>query len=159
MSNRNTAIPAVYLFLIKNKKVLLIRRAGTGYFNGYYSLPAGHVEGGELPQACIIREAKEEIGILVSKKNIEMIHSQYRTKNDETADRVNYFFAAKGWKGEPQNMEPHKCDDMRWVPLDKLPANTVPEVKLALACYRKKITYSEMPFNKKDLNPTKENNT
>ena len=158
MKSRNIAIPAVYLFLIKNNKVLMIRRAGTSYFNGYYSLPAGHVEAGELPLSCMIREAKEEIGITLLKKNVEMVHSQYRTKNDETADRVNYFFKASTWSGEPKNMELHKCDDMSWFPLAKLPIKTVPEVRLALKCYSKKISYSEMPYNKKDLNPTQEKN-
>ena len=41
---RNKIIPASYAVLIKDNKVLLVRRFNTGYEDGKYSLPAGHVE-------------------------------------------------------------------------------------------------------------------
>ena len=40
-----TAIPAVYLLLVQDGKILLIRRCNTGYQYGNYSVPAGHMEG------------------------------------------------------------------------------------------------------------------
>jgi len=53
------------------------------------------------------------------------------------------FFLAEKWKGEPQNMEAHKCDDLRWFDLDKLPENTIPYIKQAINCFLKGIFYSE----------------
>ena len=44
---RNTNIPAVYLVLIKDGKVLMLERKNTGYMDGWYSFIAGHVEKGE----------------------------------------------------------------------------------------------------------------
>ena len=59
----NQNIPAAYLVLIKEKKILLLRRFNTGYEDGNYSFIAGHVEKSESFTACIIREAKEEANI------------------------------------------------------------------------------------------------
>jgi 8-oxo-dGTP pyrophosphatase MutT (NUDIX family) len=38
---------AVYLILLKQDKVLLLQRRHTGFEDGNYSLPTGHLEKGE----------------------------------------------------------------------------------------------------------------
>lgn len=38
-------ICAVYLLLIKENQILLLKRANTGYEDGKYSLVAGHMDG------------------------------------------------------------------------------------------------------------------
>jgi 8-oxo-dGTP diphosphatase len=40
-------IPASYLFLERDNRILLLRRSNTGYEDGNYSLIAGHVEANE----------------------------------------------------------------------------------------------------------------
>ncbi len=155
MKERNKAVPAAYLLLKKENTILLGRRANTGYYDGYYAVPAGHVEAGELPLACLIREAEEEIGISFEVRDAQLIHVQYVTKHDETGDRANYFFVVETYKGEPKNMEPNKCDDLKWFSLDSLPENIVHHVKMVLECYQKKILFSEVPFRKDFLNPNK----
>ena len=65
---RLKAVPASYLVPIKDGKILLLRRLNTGYEDGKYSLPAGHVETGENFTQCVVREMKEEIGISIRLK-------------------------------------------------------------------------------------------
>lgn len=132
MKTRNRAIPASYLFLEKDGKILVARRCNTGYQDGNYQVPAGHVEEGELPTKAIIREAKEEIGIDLNTKDLELVHVSYRPKHDETGDRVDFFFRAKKWRGEIINMEPNKCDDLKWVTYNNLPENTTFHVLKAI---------------------------
>lgn len=137
-------IPASYLILIKDKKVLLLRRFNTGYEDGRYSLVAGHVDRGETFTQCIIREAKEEAGIFLKPENLEAVHVMHRnSQTAENNERVDVFFVAREWQGEPQNKEPHKCDDLSWFGLDNLPDNIIPYIGQVLTNFKNKNFYSE----------------
>ncbi|HRZ34045.1 MAG TPA: NUDIX domain-containing protein [Candidatus Moranbacteria bacterium] len=146
---RYSLIPASYLVLIKNNKVLLQRRYNTGYQDGLYGFCAGHVEEKETFVETIIREAKEEIGIDLKADDLGVVHfmQKYVVPNPrELRGRVDVFIKAKKWKGEPKNMEPHKCDDVRWFPLNSLPKNTIPFMKEALKNIKNNKIYSEIGF-------------
>ena len=146
MSNmeRFTLRAAVYLLLIKEGKVLLIRRFKTGWRDGEYTLPAGHVDGGESVRAELCREAKEEIGISIKPADLQFVHVMHQRDKQEYID---FYFAAKTWEGEPANCEPEKCDDLRWAPLNELPENVIPNVKQALAAYAAGDGYSEFGWS------------
>lgn len=141
---RNKAVPAVYLVLQKENNILLMRRAGSGYYDGWYSLPSGHVEAGELPTDAIVREVMEEIGVTINESDIKLIHTMYRTKKDETGDRVDLFFYAKTWQNDPKICEPDKCDDLKWFSLNHLPENIIPYIRDVIAAINEKINYSEI---------------
>jgi len=147
MPTRNKAIPAVYVFLEKDKKFLIARRCNTGYQDGNYQVPAGHVDEGELPTEAMVREAKEEVGIDVSAADLELVHVSYRPKHDHTADRVDFFFRTRTWRGEIKNMEPEKCDDLKWVGLNELPENMTFHVRDAMECMQKGIFFKEFDID------------
>lgn len=144
MKIRHKAVPAVYLILKKDDKILLARRCNTGYQDGNYHLPSGHVEEAEFPTVALIREAKEEIGIDLSTSNLRFIHVLYRLKHDETGERIDLFFTADTWLGEIVNMEPNKCDDLKWVKPQELPENMTPYIRHTLECIKKGIFSSEL---------------
>lgn len=139
-------VPASYLFLVKSGKILLLRRFNTGFYDGHYSLVSGHLEGKETFRECMVREAKEEAGIILDPKNLTVVHSmnRYAPQNPpELRERVDVFIRPKKWKGKIKNMEPNKCDDLSWFPLDRLPTNTIPCIKSAIDHIRKGNFYSE----------------
>ena len=103
---------AVHLLLIKDDKILMLRRYNTGYEDGTYSVCDGHIDGNEVYYESIIREAKEEIGIILNKNQLNPVQIMHRKKDDE---RIDYFFVAKKWQGEIKNMEPNKCDELNTV--------------------------------------------
>jgi len=138
---RFKVIPTVYLLLINDNKIVLSRRYNTGFHDGEYSFPAGHLEGNETLTQAMVREAKEEIGVEISPEDLKLVHVMHRKEPNE--ERLNFFFVAEKWKGKPRNMEPGKCDDLRWFDLDKLPENTIPYIKQAINCFLKGIFYSE----------------
>jgi len=144
MKQRNKAIPAAYLFLEKDGKFLIARRCNTGYQDGMYQVPAGHVEDQELPSESLVREAKEEIGIDINSKDAELYHVSYRPRHDETDNRVDFFFRVKKWKGEVTNMESKKCDDLKWVTLDELPKNMTFHVREAFESIKSGRIYTEI---------------
>jgi mutator protein MutT len=132
-------ITAAYPFYIKEGKILLGRRINTGYADGMYSLPAGHVEDGETLANCVVREAKEEIGVDIREADLDLVHVMHRKEEDT---RVDFFFFVKKWKGTPTICEPDKCDDLTWFALDTLPENTVPYIRSAIEQWQKGIIYS-----------------
>ncbi|GEM_PF-582176 len=145
---RNKAVPAVYLILERSDGcVLFMRRCNTGYQDGKYSLPSGHIEDGELPKAAMIREAKEEIGIDIAEDDLEFAHASYRPKHDETGNRVDLFFSTAKWSGEIINAEPDKCDELQWMDPDGLSWTTLPHVRRIIEDIWDGITYSELDID------------
>ena len=130
---------AVYAVLVQGDTVLLTRRFGTGWQDGNYSLPAGHLEAEETLVDAVAREAKEEIGVVLDTDSIQLVHTMHRQHL-----YIDFFFTAD-WKGEPQNLEVDKCDDIRWFSFDGLPANMVPSVRYGLNAIRTKKPFSELP--------------
>jgi 8-oxo-dGTP diphosphatase len=53
--------------------------------------------------------------------------------NSSGGGRVAFFFTVRRWQGVPQNREPRKCSELRWVPLHALPSNLVDYCRSALA--------------------------
>ncbi len=144
MKKRHKIVPASYLVLKKDNKVLLLRRYNTGYEDGNYSMVAGHVDEGETFTEAIIREAEEEAGILIDPQNLEVVHIMHRSTGlAENNERVDVFFLTDKWQGEVTNKEPHKCDDLSWFDLNDIPENTIPYIKIALEKLNRGISYSE----------------
>jgi 8-oxo-dGTP pyrophosphatase MutT (NUDIX family) len=135
-------VPASYLVLIKDNKILLLRRYNTGYEDGNYTMVAGHLDGNETFIHAMIREAKEEAGIEIKPDDLEVVHVMHRKKSIGK-ERMDIFIHAKKWEGEPENLEPDKCDDLRWFDMDDLPKNVIPFVKQAIGCIRERRVYSE----------------
>jgi len=112
-SSRFTLPSAVHLFLQQDNSVLFSRRYNTGYEDGSFSVPAGHLNGGETV--------------------LEIMGVMHRKSNDE---RIDWFLHAKQWEGTVANMEPHKCDLLEWFPIDHPPQNLIPYVRRALQNFR-----------------------
>ena len=141
MKQRNSVIRASYLILEKENKVLLIRRFNTGYADGKYTLPSGHVDENESVTNSIIRETEEEVGVIVKKENLEFVKVLYRKKDENSnknEQRVDFFFKTNSWIGKPTNMEPHKCDDVQWFSIDNIPNNCLDYVKEVILNKNKK---------------------
>ena len=69
--NREKFLSSIYLIIKNNEgKLLLQRRQGTKLWPGFLALPAGHIDEGENAYEAAIREAKEELNIIISQDNI-----------------------------------------------------------------------------------------
>ena len=132
MPERFSLVPAVYLFLERDGRVLLMRRRNTGFADGHYSAVAGHMDGGESVVAAAAREAREEVGIDVAPADLEVVGVMHCLGEDGRREYVLFFLVARRWDGQPVNLEPEKCDDLAWFPLGALPASTLPFVRRAL---------------------------
>ena len=144
IKKRHRIIPVSYILLVKGGKILLARRCNTGYMDGCWSVPAGHFEGGEAARQVAVREAMEETGVVIKKSDLDIVHVMNRKGHDGIEnERVDFYFTARKWKGEPKIMELDKCDGMNWFSMEKLPKKMAPEVRQAIKYFRKGIFYSE----------------
>ena len=130
----------IHLFFFRENQILLLRRFNTGFRDGEYSVPAGHLDGGETVMHAGIREGKEEVGIDLDENDMTFSTVMHRIEDDE---RVDFFFQVHKWDGEPFNAEPDKCDDLRWVDINQLPENTVPYVRQAIKNHLNGIRFDE----------------
>jgi 8-oxo-dGTP diphosphatase len=130
----------VHLFFFRENQILLLRRFNTGFRDGEYSVPAGHLDGGETVIAAAAREAEEEIGVRIEAQDTVFSSVMHRLDGEE---RVDFFVHIHKWQGEPFNAEPEKCDDLLWAEMDQLPANTVPYVRQALKNHWNEIKFDE----------------
>jgi 8-oxo-dGTP diphosphatase len=137
---RATFPVTVHLFFFRENQVLLLRRFNTGYADGQFSVPAGHLDGGETVIAAAAREALEEVGVRIAPQDIEFTSVMHRLEDQE---RVDFFVNIHKWAGEPANAEPDKCDEIRWVDINDLPANTIPYIKQALQNHWQGIQFYE----------------
>ncbi|MGG4498226.1 NUDIX hydrolase [Brevibacillus reuszeri] len=132
-TDRFTMPVAVHLILVRGTEILLLRRYNTGYEDGNYSVPAGHLDGDEEVVAGAIREAKEECGIDLTASELRVVGVMHRRSVDE---RIDFFLVASSWSGEIINCEPEKCDELRWVDINHLPENVIPYVRQGIVNYK-----------------------
>lgn len=136
-------IPAVWVVLFNDKsEIFLLRRANTGWRDGMYTVPAGHVEKDESPSAAAIRELHEEAGIAVTNSDLGEPLIYYHKSDDLASDRVTFFFPVVS-NLRAYNAEPHKADEAVWVSNDNLPDTIVPLLRHALTDMRSGIYYSD----------------
>jgi 8-oxo-dGTP pyrophosphatase MutT (NUDIX family) len=142
MNDRYRSVVDVYALLQRDDgTVLLLERANTGYADGQLCPPSGHLEAGETVIDGAIREAKEEVGVVIDPSDLQFAHVVHY-RNPEGQARIGFFFTTQRWSGEPTNQEPHKCAGLLWVDPTAPPSNTVAYTAWAL----QQIT-SGMPFS------------
>ncbi|PID31666.1 NUDIX hydrolase, partial [Candidatus Saccharibacteria bacterium] len=111
--DRHLTRSAIYLILQQGDKTLCIRRHNTGYRDGEYTLPAGHVEADETFTETCIREAKEEICVIIKETDLKLVHVMQRYEEDVYV--TDYYFMVRQWEGEPVIGEPDRADDIAWL--------------------------------------------
>lgn len=136
---------AVSTLLIKDDKVFLLRRFNTGWEDGKYNLPGGHLDGGETARQAAVREVFEETGVKVKLEDLHFYNVSHLITNSE---RVHIYFYAKVWEGEPINFEKEKSDHADWFDLDNLPDKLSGVFKDAINSYKNSIPYSEFGWDK-----------
>lgn len=144
MENRFKMLVAVHLVLVQDDQVLLAKRFNTGYEDGKFSVPAGHVDEGESSLSAMVREAEEEVAITIQKEDLEFGHVMHRRGNRESVD---FFFVCRKWQGTPKINEPDKCDGIEWFPINQLPENAIEYVKVGIGrSLENNANYTEMGY-------------
>lgn len=112
--------------------ICLMRRQNTGFLDGYYALPGGHLQAGEQVQQAAARELLEECALRPDQL-LPLACLPYRTfkplsgsANEGTSgvvsQGINLVFEAELGEQQPVINEPEFADDLIWwIPGTKSP--------------------------------------
>ncbi|RDI26600.1 NUDIX hydrolase [Lentzea flaviverrucosa] len=111
----------VHVLLVRDGEVLLSRRRDADpRFDGLWHLPSGKLDASESVLDGAVREASEEVGVVIEPGDLRHVHTLH-ANGSGVEPRLGLFFEVRRWSGEPVNREPEKCSELRWFELDALP--------------------------------------
>ena len=112
----------VHVLLVRDGRVLLSRRRDANpLFDGRWHLPSGKLDAGESVLAAAVREAEEEVGVVLDPADLRLVHTVHARRTG-LEPRLGLFFEARTWAGEPVNREPDKCSELNYFPVNSPPA-------------------------------------
>ena len=144
MAEQRERFPVVVHVLIElDGRVALLKRANTGFMDGYYALPGGHQEQGETISQTARRELTEELGV----KAVEIEPACVLPYRSGRHQGVNFLFRCTEWEGEPVINEPELFAELVWVVPEALPQPTADWIEPALALASAGGWYLEMNWD------------
>lgn len=122
---KSTVVVAVALIDLDGR-VLVQQRPAAKQHGGLWEFPGGKVEEGEAPEAALIRELREELGIDV--ESACLAPATFAT----AAGLVLLLFVCRKWRGTPQALEAAALQWLRPVALHALPMPPADKPLIAL---------------------------
>ena len=124
---------ASYCMIRAHDTILVQRRFNTGYLDGQWALPSGHVMDGEDALAAASRELREETGLIVKPDDWRFVCAMHR-RTDRTI--IDLFFATASFSGTPRICEATKCDGLGFFPINALPQPLAGYIGVAIDCLK-----------------------
>ncbi|WP_345719750.1 (deoxy)nucleoside triphosphate pyrophosphohydrolase [Qipengyuania polymorpha] len=84
---------------------LMHRRPDEKHHGGLWEFPGGKVETGENPPSALVREIREELGIVIDSRFLEPAGFAQEPAGARPAPIVILLYTCREWQGEPQALE------------------------------------------------------
>lgn len=146
---QGSLMPIVHLILYggeQNDSVLLMRSWSHIYETKMYGLVSGRVESGERFDYAMARIAAKRVHIVLNTETLRQTHSMQRNAHPGCLDIFFMLQEGATWLGSLQNKEPGRYD-MKWMPLDVLPDNMLPHIRIALEYCKNGNPFSSYGWN------------
>lgn len=121
---------SVFCVVRRGDEVLSLRRSGTGWLDGHWSIPAGALDGDEPLAGAAMRELQEETGVCRPVAKARLAHVQQVFMPE--AEWFGFYFEIENDLCAPKLMEPEKHDRLEWTNVLNFSEPVVPYVKTAL---------------------------
>ena len=108
-------------------RVLLQQRAPGRSMAGLWEFPGGKIEAGESPEAALVREIDEELGISIDIDDLAPVAFASQGLGDRHL--VLLLYIARRWSGEPQPLDASALD---WVVVEAMRALPMPPADVPL---------------------------
>jgi 8-oxo-dGTP diphosphatase len=109
-------LPVVAVALIDARgRVLIAQRPPDKEHAGLWEFPGGKVEPGESPEAALVRELREELGVTVAPEMLEPL--TFSSAGRGTRHLLLLLYRCTAWQGEPRALD---AAAIRWVLPDAL---------------------------------------
>lgn len=108
-------------------RVLVQQRPPGKPMAGLWEFPGGKVEAGEVPEAALIRELAEELGIAIDVR--ALAPAAFASEGLGGRHLLLLLYVAREWEGTP---EPHHASALRWVTLAEMRALAMPPADVPL---------------------------
>jgi 8-oxo-dGTP diphosphatase len=105
------------VIVVRDQHVLMVQRRHRGAAS--WSFPGGYLDFGETPEACAIRETREETGLAIVDPTFLAITNDLI---DDDRHNITLWFEARGNQGEPRLNAPDELLAVEWFLWDALPS-------------------------------------
>jgi 8-oxo-dGTP diphosphatase len=145
IQRRFRTILTARVLLESNDQYLFL--AQTKANGGGFTLPGGKIEGEEYAKEALIREVFEEVGLVVNRKDLKLVHITQRKLRSTT--EIIFCFHTTEWTGELKVKELDRFKSAIWLPTHEPPAKLTAVLQTTLRRLQKGKLYSEFPRGKK----------
>lgn len=115
-----TMRPAVGVgVIIRNGDRVLLMKRQNSHGDGTWSMPGGHMEYGESPEECAMREAEEEVGVSITDLVFRTITNDIF--EEEGKHYVTIWMESKYVSGEARINSAREMSDVGWFSWNDLP--------------------------------------
>ncbi len=108
----------VGVIVMKGDQVLLLRRRNS-HGDGTWSSPGGHLEYGESPEECAIRETREETGVIIADVTFRAITNDLFEAEEK--HYVTIWMEGRYVSGEPRINSQREMSEVGWFSWNALP--------------------------------------
>jgi 8-oxo-dGTP diphosphatase len=130
MTGKRLLLVAAAALIDADGRVLICQRPEGKQLAGLWEFPGGKVETGETPEACLIRELEEELGIRVSHACLAPF--VFASHEYEDFHLLMPLYLVRRWEGQVQRRE-HAAT--AWVKPNKLADYPMPPADLPLIAW------------------------
>ena len=99
--------------ITRENTVLFIRRGATVSDAGYWAPLSGGIEPGESQEAAVVREVREEVGLIV-----RPLRKVWENVSDSGSHTLHWWLAA--YMGGALSLNRREVSNARWVDLDEI---------------------------------------